>query len=173
MNRSVDSIIASQQLFLDSRSTQLPAKQDEITVNVNTNSGRGNELRLSLTELSIPNKGVLDQAKFPDGTTGVHTLYVRVQGVGLNSKESAELGATIVGTVSNELFGSSILAKVPVVAGSDYVQFYAPHERACTAHLNAPNIGTMRVSLTDHRGVELRNVDGLAPFFSFFLSRLR
>ena len=135
-----------------------------------------------MIEFTCPNRGLLEIAGEPPPSltvSPIHTIYVQARGLALVNKESATLG----GATSNTdlLHQSTILAKVPVVYSTvsnpqEFVQFYAPTERATSVHLPSPHLGDMMLVLVDHLGRELSTlgsikdgareypwVDGYAP----------
>lgn len=141
-------LLSTQQIFLDSRSTINP--QDVINANIAMTSPEGSELRLYLTEFSMPQRAINMDAAF--GGAGFDHIYVRTN-VSSSNRESAALAGS--NDPSTELFSSDILAKVPVYVGSKNVAYAASTEREAMSVIGANYVGGLSISITDHLGNNL------------------
>ena len=134
--------LSSQTLFVDSRSSN-SLNRSRIEILANVNSPVGTHMRISLLEFTTKAVGQLEGTSDPD----VRTILVELNGLALQSKQTHLMPK---GAPPNpELRQSNIIAKIPVVKGQDFVQFYTNDMDICSSRLTSTNIGTIGITLTD------------------------
>lgn len=135
--------VFSQTLFVDSRASNSDDRS-KLEILANVNAPQGTHMRISLLEFTTKANGQLQATNTSDPE--VRTIFVELRGLALQNKQTH----VVKGSPPNpELIQSSVIAKVPVISGQEYVQFYSNDVEICSSRLTSPHMGTITIALTD------------------------